>query len=30
VGEYAKQATPLMNQMIEESQKILPITGSKA
>jgi len=29
VGEYGKQATPIMNQMIEESQKILPITGSK-
>ena len=29
VGEYGKQATPIMNQMIEESQKILRITGSK-
>ncbi|MBI3971037.1 MAG: extracellular solute-binding protein [Chloroflexi bacterium] len=29
VSEYAQQATPIMNRMIEESQKILPITGSK-
>lgn len=28
VGEYAQQATPLLNQMIEESQEILPVTGS--
>ena len=30
VGDYVRQATPIMNQMIDESQKILPITGSKA
>jgi ABC-type glycerol-3-phosphate transport system substrate-binding protein len=29
VPDYARRATPIMNQMIEESQKILPITGSK-
>lgn len=29
VGEYGQRATPIMNQMIAESQKILPITGSK-
>ncbi|MBI3971726.1 MAG: extracellular solute-binding protein [Chloroflexi bacterium] len=29
VGEYVRQATPIVNQMIDESQKILPITGSK-
>jgi multiple sugar transport system substrate-binding protein len=29
VGEYAQQANPLLNRMIEESQKILPVTGSK-
>jgi ABC-type glycerol-3-phosphate transport system substrate-binding protein len=30
VGDYVRQATPIMNRMIEESQQILPITGSKA
>lgn len=29
VGEYGKQATPIVNQMIAESQQILRITGSK-
>jgi hypothetical protein len=29
VGEYGKQTTPLINQMIEGSQKLLHITGSK-
>ncbi len=29
VGEYGKQATPIGNQMIAESQQILRITGSK-
>jgi ABC-type glycerol-3-phosphate transport system substrate-binding protein len=29
VDEYVRQATPVMNQMIEESQQVLPITGSK-
>ena len=29
VGEYGKQANQLLNQMIEEAQKILKITGSK-
>jgi multiple sugar transport system substrate-binding protein len=29
VADYVRQATPIMNQMIDESQKILPITGSK-
>lgn len=29
VDEYARRATPIMDRMIEESQKILPITGSK-
>jgi ABC-type glycerol-3-phosphate transport system substrate-binding protein len=30
VGDYGRQAAPIMNQMIEESQKLLPVTGSKA
>jgi hypothetical protein len=29
VNEYGKQANQLLNQMIEESLKILKITGSK-
>jgi hypothetical protein len=29
VAEYAKQATPIMDRMIKESQAILPISGSK-
>jgi hypothetical protein len=29
VDTYAAQAVPLYNRMIEESQKILPVSGSK-